>query len=123
MAKILIIEDDNDLREMYETRLTYEGFKVCVCDDGKNAVAITQKEMPDLILLDIMIPNFSGFEVLELLKKNTETKNIPVIIMTVLDQESNKIKGLELGAEDYISKAKVMPDEVIEKVEKMLSKS
>lgn len=120
MAKILLIEDDGDLRDMYASRLGYEGYEIVIATDGKEGLAKAETEKPDLILLDIMIPNLSGFEVLKKLKSQNSTNNIPVIIMTVLDQESNKIKGLELGAEDYISKAKVMPDEVINKVKNIL---
>ena len=115
-AKILLVEDDVPLRDMYETRLKYEGYETVVATDGEEALAKAVSEKPDLILLDIMMPKISGFDVLDILKSTEATKHIPIIILTVLEQESNKVKGLVSGAEDYIIKSQSMPQEVIAKI-------
>lgn len=120
MKKILLVEDDQGLREMYQMRLELENFSVVCAIDGEEALEKAKNEKPDLILLDLMIPKISGLEVLKMLKNDTLTAKIPVIIMTVLDQENNKIEGLSLGADDYIIKSKVMPEEVLERIKKVL---
>lgn len=120
--KILIIEDDESLREMYKMRLSYEGFEVIEASDGESGLAKAVAEQPDLILLDIMMPKISGFDVLDILKSTNSTAKIPVIIMTVLEQESNKVKGLMQGAEDYLIKSQTMPAEVVSKVREVLSR-
>lgn len=121
-AKILLVEDDIPLRDMYETRLKYEGYQIETASDGEEALAKAVKEKPDLILLDIMMPKVSGFDVLDILKNTESTKSIPVVIMTVLEQESNKVKGLVAGAEDYIIKSQTMPQDVIVKINDVLKK-
>lgn len=121
-AKILLVEDDIPLRDMYETRLKYEGYQIETASDGEEALAKAVKEKPDLILLDIMMPKVSGFDVLDILKNTESTKEIPVIIITVLEQESNKVKGLVSGAEDYIIKSQTMPQDVIVKINEVLKK-
>lgn len=120
--KILIVEDDDSLREMYKIRLEYEGFDVIVASDGETALAKAVSEQPDLILLDIMMPKISGFDVLDILKSTNSTSKIPIIILTVLEQESNKVKGLMQGAEDYLIKSQTMPAEVVAKVREVLKK-
>lgn len=121
-VKILLVEDDIPLRNMYETRLNYEGFITVTASDGEEALAKAVSEKPDLILLDIMMPKVSGFDVLDILKNTHSTKNIPVIIMTVLEQETNKVKGLVSGAEDYLIKSQAMPQDVINKIKEVLQK-
>jgi len=120
--KILIIEDDVQLRNMYETRLGYEGYTIVTASNGEEGLAKAVSEKPDLILLDIMMPKVSGFDVLDILKNTQSTKDIPVIIMTVLEQESNKVKGLIGGAEDYLIKSQAMPQDVINKIKEVLRK-
>jgi DNA-binding response OmpR family regulator len=118
--KILIVEDDSFLLNMYATKFELEGFKVSTADDGDKGVKMAQKEMPDIILLDIMLPKMNGFEVLRELKANEETKPIPVILLTNLSQKSEIDQGLALGAKDYLIKAHFMPSEVVEKIKKVL---
>lgn len=120
--KVLIVEDDESLREMYKIRLEYEGFEVLVASNGEEGLAKAVSEQPDIILLDIMMPKISGFDVLDILKSTHSTAKIPVIIMTVLEQESNKVKGLMQGAEDYLIKSQTMPAEVVNKVREVLKK-
>jgi len=120
--KVLIVEDDESLREMYKIRLEYEGFEVLAASNGEEGLAKAVSEQPDIILLDIMMPKISGFDVLDILKSTHSTAKIPVIIMTVLEQESNKVKGLMQGAEDYLIKSQTMPAEVVNKVREVLKK-
>lgn len=120
--KVLIVEDDESLREMYKIRLEYEGFEVLTASNGEEGLAKAVSEQPDIILLDIMMPKISGFDVLDILKSTHSTAKIPVIIMTVLEQESNKVKGLMQGAEDYLIKSQTMPAEVVDKIRQVLKK-
>ncbi|MFH1508726.1 MAG: response regulator [bacterium] len=120
--KIVIVEDDPFLLGMYVTKLEMTGFDVSGVEDGKEAVPMVEKEMPDLVLLDIILPNVDGFEILKKLKKQDSTKDIPIIIFTNLGQQADVEKGLELGAVDYLIKAHFTPSEVIEKVNRIIKK-
>ncbi len=102
--KILIVEDDKDIVKMLEYNLKKEGFKVFAACDGEDALDLAVRQSPDLILLDLMLPGIDGLEVCKALKKETKTSRIPVIMLTAKGQESDKVVGLELGADDYITK-------------------
>jgi len=119
--KILLIEDDPFLLSMYATKFELEGFEIISADDGEKALKAASKEKPDIILLDVLLPKMDGFEVLKELKKNEETKAVPVILLTNLSQRDDVEKGLALGAVDYLIKAHFMPTEVVEKIKKTLS--
>ncbi len=119
--KILIVEDDLFLLGMYATKFELEKLKVFSAEDGEKGLRIAKKELPDIILLDIMLPGIDGFEVLKKLKSDDKTKNIPVILLTNLSQKSEVEKGLNLGATDYLIKAHFMPAEVVEKIKKILN--
>lgn len=119
-AKILIVDDDLPLLEMYEGRLQQEGYEVITAKNGEEGLARAVDSNPDLILLDIMMPKVNGFDVLDILKTTPETKNIPVLILTVLIQEQDKERGLKSGAADYIIKSETMPGGVIEKIKVVL---
>ena len=119
--KILLIEDDPFLLSMYATKFELEGFEIISADDGEKALKAASKEKPDIILLDVLLPKMDGFEVLKELKKNEETKAVPVILLTNLSQRDDVEKGLALGAVDYLIKAHFMPTEVVEKIKKILS--
>ena len=119
--KILLIEDDTFLLNMYATKFELEGYEIISADDGEKALKAVGKEKPDIILLDILLPKMDGFEVLQELKKNEETKAVPVILLTNLSQRDDVEKGLALGAVDYLIKAHFMPTEVVEKIKKILS--
>jgi len=121
-TKILICEDDKSLREMYQLRLSINGYDVVEAKDGEEGLDLAIKEKPDLILLDIMMPKMSGMDVLDILKSTPETKDIPVILLTALNEESIRSKGLVYGAEDYLVKASTMPGKVVEKIEEVLAK-
>lgn len=118
--RILIVEDDSFLAGIYASKFQSEGFDVMLASDGEAGLATATKEIPDLVLLDILLPKMDGFEVLEKLKSQEATKNIPVILLTNLGQKEDIDKGLKLGASDYLIKAHFMPHETVEKVKKVL---
>lgn len=121
-AKILLVEDDTFISGMYQTKLSMLGYVVRVALDGEAGWTELQKEKPDLVLLDIVLPKKDGFEILSDIRANETLKNVPVILLTNLGQKPDVQKGLELGADDYIIKAHFTPSEVVEKIEKMLAK-
>ncbi len=118
--KILVVEDDSFLAGMYLTKFGLEGFDVELASDGKEAVKKAGEWMPDMILLDIVMPVMDGFAVLEKLRTEKTTREIPIILLTNLGQKSDVERGLALGASDYLIKAHFMPGEVIEKVKRYL---
>jgi len=120
--KILLVEDDSFLLGMYATKFEMEGFKVIMAEDGEKAVRLAVKEVPDIILLDIILPKVNGFEVLCQLKSSPKTADIPVILLTNLSQKDEIEQGLKMGAEDYLIKAHFMPSEVVDKIKKVLNK-
>jgi DNA-binding response OmpR family regulator len=103
-ARIVIVEDDNDISTMLSIYLGAQGYEVDVSPRGDDGVTLCQKVMPDLILLDIMLPGMDGYQVCRELRKSTRTKYIPIIFLTQRSERSDKIAGLELGADDYITK-------------------
>jgi len=119
--KILLVEDDSFLLGMYATKFEMENFKVITAEDGEKAVRAALKELPDIILLDIILPKQNGFEVLRQLKADQSTAKVPVILLTNLSQKDEIEQGLKLGAEDYLIKAHFMPSEVVEKIKKVLN--
>lgn len=118
--KILIIEDEACLSQMYSSKLKLNGFETIVCQDGESGLLLSQKEKPDLILLDIILPKLDGFFVLKSLKEDLKIKDIPIVLLTNLSQKNDIEKGLKLGAIDYLVKAQLTPQEVIEKIKKIL---
>lgn len=120
-TKVLIIEDDALLQSIYATKFELENFDVFVADDGEKGLRTAKKELPDIILLDILLPKMNGFEVLKGIKDDEATKNIKVILLTNLSQRAEVEKGLDLGAIDYLIKAHFMPSEVVAKVKKVLA--
>jgi DNA-binding response OmpR family regulator len=120
--KILIIEDDSFISDMYKIKFESEGFDVAVASDGIQGLETVGREHPSLILLDVVMSKMDGFAVLQKLKKTPETKDIPVIMLTNLGQKDSVEKGLKLGAADYVIKAHFTPMEVVEKVKEILNK-
>ena len=120
--KILLIEDDPFLLSMYTTKFELENFKVITAEDGAKGLKLALKEMPDIILLDILLPKIDGFEVLKALKSNKKVNCIPVILLTNLSQKDKVEEGLSLGADDYLIKAHFMPSEVVDKIKKTINK-
>jgi len=119
--KILIIEDDQFLLKVYTTKLTNEGFQIEVATNGKDGFDQTKTFKPELIILDIMMPQENGFDLLKRLKTNKATKKVPVIILSNLGQESDVQKGLDLGAVDYLVKTNYSINEVVDKIKKALN--
>ena len=103
-AKILVVDDEEDIRELVELNLSHEGFKVLLCETGEEALEKAGSELPDLIILDLMLPGIDGLEVCKKLKSNMKTENIPVVMLTAKGEESDVVTGLEVGADDYITK-------------------
>ena len=119
---VLVIEDDTFLSNIYKTKFEMEGFKVSTSDNGEAGLADIKKKMPDIVLLDILLPKMDGFSVLEKAKADAAIKDIPVILLTNLGQKDDVDKGLKLGAVDYLIKAHFKPGETVEKVRKALDK-
>ncbi len=112
MAKVMLVEDDNNLREIYEARLLAEGYEIVSARDGEEALALAVKEKPDLIISDIMMPKISGFDMLDILRTTPETKNTKVIMMTALSQAEDKDRADKLGADRYLVKSQVTLEDV-----------
>lgn len=120
--KILVVDDDPDLLWVVGHRLKSKGFKVITAPDGETAVKKAEKKMPDLIILDMIMPGLSGYEVAKLLKENDKTKDIPIIILTGKAKEvSDRVKGLEVGAFYYITKP-YEPVDFLNKVKEALER-
>lgn len=120
--KILIVEDERTLLEMYKIKFENENFEVFLADNGETGIEIAKNDKPDLIMLDIMMPKMDGFAALKELKDDAKTKKIPVIMLTNLGQEEDLEKGKKFGAADYIIKANSTPAQVVDKVRKVLKK-
>jgi DNA-binding response OmpR family regulator len=116
MTKILIVEDDKFLRELIVRKLNQENFDVVEAIDGEEGIKKTKETIPDLLLLDLILPGIDGFEVLSKIKEDPATASIPVIILSNLGQREDIERGLKLGAVDYLVKAHFTPNEIIEKV-------
>jgi len=103
-ARLLLVEDDGDIANMLKIYFSAQGFDVDIVMQGMDAVEKTRHVMPHLIILDIMLPDIDGYEVCRILRQTTRTSHIPVIFLTQKDERSDKLQGLELGADDYITK-------------------
>jgi two-component system phosphate regulon response regulator PhoB len=104
VAKILVVEDEEAISQLVAYNLEKEGFTVATCLDGDDAMVILDEEKPDLVLLDWMLPNVSGIEICRRMRGRTETRDIPVIMLTARGEEDDRVRGLELGADDYVTK-------------------
>ncbi len=112
MSKIMLVEDDNNLREIYEARLLAEGYEIVSAHDGEEALALAVKEKPDLIISDVMMPKISGFDMLDILRSTPETRDTKVIMMTALSQAEDKERADKLGADRYLVKSQVTLEDV-----------
>ena len=121
-SKVLIVEDDPDIIDILSYNLKQADLKVTSVPDGSSALAEVKRRLPDLILLDLMLPKVDGLEVCRLLKSDPETKNVPIIMITAKGEEVDRIVGLELGADDYIIKP-FSPREVVLRVRSVLKRS
>jgi two-component system alkaline phosphatase synthesis response regulator PhoP len=116
---ILIVEDEKDIARMLDYNLKKEGFKTLCVHDGEDALEEAGRAHPDLIVLDLMLPGMDGLEVCKELKKDTKTASIPIIMLTAKAQESDKVIGLELGADDYMTKP-FSPRELLARIKAVL---
>lgn len=114
--KIAVVEDDPFLSRAFSLKLSNAGFEVFSIKDGLEAMDIISKEKPDIILLDLMLPHRSGFEILTDIKADEKLKNIPVLILSNLGQEEEMERGLKLGAKEYLVKTDIKLEEVVEKI-------
>ena len=103
-GRILVVEDDIDISNMLRIYFSGQGYEVQVAPRGGDALTMTRKQLPNLIVLDIMLPDMNGYDVCRELRTTTRTSHIPIIFLTQKDERSDKIQGLELGADDYITK-------------------
>lgn len=120
MSKIMLVEDDHSLREIYSIRLTAEGYEIVSAGDGEEALAVAVRERPDLIISDVMMPKISGFDMLDILRSTPETKDIKVIMMTALSSEDQRERGESLGADRYLVKSQVGIEDVVNVVHEVL---
>jgi two-component system phosphate regulon response regulator PhoB len=114
--KILLVEDDDGLANVYLTRLGAEGFNVKRVPNGEDALAVAVEFKPDLVLLDAMMPKISGFDVLDILRNTPETANTRIIMLTALSQESDKQRAESLGADEYLVKSQVVIADVVDRI-------
>ncbi|MDP2946258.1 MAG: response regulator [bacterium] len=117
---ILLIEDEEMLANMYETKFKNEGFNIRKALDGETGLKMAIEDKPDIILLDIIMPKLDGFSVLKKIKENDKIKNVPVVLLTNLGQDEDIKKGQTLGAAGYLVKANLTPIEVVNKVKEYL---
>ena len=120
MTKILLVEDDKSLREIYGVRLLAEGYDIVSAGDGEEALAMAVKELPNLIISDVMMPRVSGFDMLDILRANPPTRGIKVIMMTALSSEDQRKRGEQLGADRYLVKSQVGIEDVVKTVHEVL---
>jgi len=113
--KILVVEDDPMINSMYKTKFKVAGFEVFTADNGVTGLELVKKEKPDIVMLDVMLPQLDGFSVLE-----QTTKDIPVIMLTNLGTDEDKAKGARMGALDYLVKASLTPGQISEKIKQIL---
>ncbi|MSO20862.1 MAG: response regulator transcription factor [Acidobacteria bacterium] len=119
MKKILMIEDDRDIIELVRYNLEKEGYRVTTAQDGATGLAQFRKSQPDLLILDLMLPRMSGLEICKELRRDTKARRIPILMLTARGEEADRIVGLELGADDYVTKP-FSPRELVARVMALL---
>lgn len=121
MPKILIAEDEPDIRELIAFTLRFAGFEVVTTANGQEALEAAQREVPDLIMMDVRMPKMTGYEACRAMKADPNIQHIPVVFLSAKGQESEIKEGLEAGAEEYLLKP-FAPDQLIERVRVLLAK-
>jgi len=121
MAKILIAEDEPDIRDLVAFMLRFAGYEVLAASNGEEAVQTASREIPDLVLMDVRMPRMTGYDACRLMKATPSLKDVPVVFLSAKGQESEIQSGLEAGAEEYLLKP-FSPDELTNRVKKILSK-
>jgi CheY-like chemotaxis protein len=123
MAKILLVEDDNNLREIYEARLQAEGYTIVSAHDGEEALVVAKNEKPDLIISDVMMPKISGFEMLDILRNTDGLKEVKVVMLTALGQNDDQQRANKLGADRYLVKSQVTLEDIVKVAQELLNES
>ena len=118
-ARILVVDDEPDVLELVVFHLKKEKYKVAIADNGDKALKIAREQVPNLIILDLMLPGISGLEICQLLKQNPKTTEIPILMLTARAGEEDRVRGLELGAHDYVTKP-FSPRELVLRVNNLL---
>ncbi|HEX2166704.1 MAG TPA: response regulator transcription factor [Longimicrobiales bacterium] len=121
-ARILVVEDERDIAALVAYHLTREGYRVRTAEGGQEALEAVAAEKPDLIVLDLMLPGFSGYEVLNELRRRPDMADVPVVVLTARRDEADRVKGLELGADDYVTKP-FSPRELVLRVAAVLRRA
>jgi two-component system alkaline phosphatase synthesis response regulator PhoP len=120
--KILVVEDEPDIRKLVQYNLTQERFNVLEAEDGEQALKLLQRERPNLVILDLMLPGLSGMELCKLLRQRSDTATLPILMLTAKAGEADRIVGLEMGADDYLAKP-FSPREMVARVRAILRRS
>ncbi len=120
MTKIMLVEDDNNLREIYEARLSAEGFDIVSAQDGEAALALAAQEKPDLVISDVMMPKISGFEMLDILRNTQNLRDVKVIMLTALGQSEDSARAASLGADRYLVKSQVTLEDIVKAAHDLL---
>src|SRR5436853_6438336 len=120
MAKLMLVEDDNNLREIYEARLQAEGYAIVTAKDGEEALVVAKAEKPDLIIADVMMPKISGFEMLDILRNTDGLKDVKVIMLTALGQSDDQQRATRLGADRYLVKSQVTLEDIVKAAHELL---
>jgi CheY-like chemotaxis protein len=120
MAKLLLVEDDNNLREIYEARLQAEGYQIVSAKDGEEALVVAKTEKPDLVISDVMMPKISGFEMLDIMRNTDELKGVKVIMLTALGQSDDQKRADKLGADRYLVKSQVTLEDIVRTAHELL---
>lgn len=123
MAKILFVEDDPLIVKIYTTRLTADGYTVLSAENGEDGLKLAEQEIPDLVVLDIMMPKIDGFGVLEKLRQNQKMQSTPILIYSNLAQEGEIERAKQMGATEFIVKANLSPIEMVEKIKKYVNQN
>ncbi len=123
MAKILLVEDDNNLREIYEARLQAEGYDIVSARDGEEALVVAKSQQPDLIISDVMMPKISGFEMLDILRNTDSLKHVKVIMLTALGQAEDQTRADSLGADRYLVKSQVTLEDIVNVSQQLLAEA
>jgi two-component system, OmpR family, alkaline phosphatase synthesis response regulator PhoP len=120
--KILVVEDEPDISKLVSYNLAQERFKVLTAEDGEQALKVIQKEKPNLVVLDLMLPGLSGMEVCKILRDRPETAKLPILMLTAKASETDRVVGLEMGADDYLAKP-FSPREMVARVRAILRRA
>jgi DNA-binding response OmpR family regulator len=120
---VLLVEDDTMLVDMYKMKFESEGWTVHTAGNGMEGLSALEKNIPDILLLDVIMPQMDGFSMLKKVKENDAWKNLPVVLLTNLGQDNDVKRGMELGANDYLVKANLTPQQVVDKVRELIAGS